>query len=324
MVDVKARLDTENCTVLDAMNWVAFRAKPSQAPKTIVPDAGKGRILDDQLMAALAAKASSGSGACLADEMPLPGQRSQLSKVSSPASPSRYQKIVCRWMREEGLSAVELLVKAEADLTQYRTDKLASEQQQQALTAALAELNKTAQTPCLSVWGRPSDPFGFQEDYKPREKIPGHFIDEKRKIDASGQLYIESSGSGLERLIDHGPLFHDIQFSREELRKLWPAEGDKVTEVLDAPSLVVEQSGEHLKGGRPPIHDWERFYIRLAWWVGEHEFDPEEKFRSKLHNAMLNWCSKQWGDKAPAERNVRSKIAAFYKARPSPGGPGET
>lgn len=85
------------------------------------------------------------------------------------------------------------------------------------------------------------------------------------------------------------------------------------------------RAGDHSKGGRPPVHDWERFYIQLAWWgAADHEFEPEGKFRPELHEAMMAWCSEQWGDDAPDERTVRLKIAAFYKGGPNRVKPGET
>jgi len=81
------------------------------------------------------------------------------------------------------------------------------------------------------------------------------------------------------------------------------------------PAPPGQATGGTGKSGRPRVHDWECFYIRLAWWGNAHEFEPHSKFRPELHEAMMAWCSEQWGDVAPDERTVRGKIAAFYKGK---------
>jgi hypothetical protein len=60
------------------------------------------------------------------------------------------------------------------------------------------------------------------------------------------------------------------------------------------------------RGGRPPKFEWDLFWCEVVRVADTPDGLPE---RIKLHKHMLEYCSKKWGDDAPADSTIREKLA---------------
>ena len=258
----------ERWTVNQAVNWIAFRVAPQDAPATIWPPA-IGPFSSVNVMGALAARA-----ACVPRSWPGPGgiQPDCLRFEDFEIAPAYYLRtLVKRWMRRLGLTASELLVRWDADRERcHETAALVAEQQRQ-LNHGLAELVAAAASSGLMMFGRPAADQRFRSR-KPREVIPAHFIDEYRSIDAWGNL--SSTKVGFEYLFseeDDGPFYADIAFDSADLVRLWPANGhvDPARPVLLSTSRAKKRALK--KTGPKPVQTQKAVSAMLADLKSEKE-----------------------------------------------------
>ncbi len=67
------------------------------------------------------------------------------------------------------------------------------------------------------------------------------------------------------------------------------------------------------KGGRPRKHDWEAFYIEVAWWAAANDLSTDGNERPELQRYMVEWCQR-WGNSAPDPRTIQDKLRDLYIA----------
>jgi len=67
-------------------------------------------------------------------------------------------------------------------------------------------------------------------------------------------------------------------------------------------------------GGRQPRHDWDAFWIEVAWYTGQHDLELDH--RPDLQRHMEEWATKTWLD-PPDPGTIRKKIKALF-ARVTP------
>jgi hypothetical protein len=67
------------------------------------------------------------------------------------------------------------------------------------------------------------------------------------------------------------------------------------------------------KGGRPARHNWDSFWIEIAWYAAKHDLEAVDD-RQKLQRHMVEWTSENW-ESAPDEATIRSKIRELFQAR---------
>jgi len=65
------------------------------------------------------------------------------------------------------------------------------------------------------------------------------------------------------------------------------------------------------RGGRPPAHDWEAFWIEVACWAAANDLIPEKQNRPGLRQHMLAWSATQW-TQPPDASTVDKKLAALF------------
>ena len=65
------------------------------------------------------------------------------------------------------------------------------------------------------------------------------------------------------------------------------------------------------KGGRPPTHDWQRFWFEVALWAGPNGLDDESD-RQRLRNHMRE-VTAEWELKAVSSSEVGKKLGLLFK-----------
>jgi hypothetical protein len=84
------------------------------------------------------------------------------------------------------------------------------------------------------------------------------------------------------------------------------------TRNLPAAEAVVGTTASRVgraSGGRPPVHDWDAFWIEVAWYAAEN--DLEAAHRHELQRHMENWTAKTW-EKPPDAETIRKKIRELF------------
>ncbi len=62
-------------------------------------------------------------------------------------------------------------------------------------------------------------------------------------------------------------------------------------------------------GGAPAKHDWDHFWIEVAYWTGLNGL--EEAHRPALQKHMEEWTARNM-DPAPVPQTIRNKIRKLY------------
>ena len=65
------------------------------------------------------------------------------------------------------------------------------------------------------------------------------------------------------------------------------------------------------RGGRPPIHAWEAFWIEVACWAAKNDLQLDD--RPELRRHMLAWFAKH-SSAPPDDSSVDKKLSALYAA----------
>jgi hypothetical protein len=86
-------------------------------------------------------------------------------------------------------------------------------------------------------------------------------------------------------------------------RTIWE---DLVWETTTKPRLAASADRTINKGGRPPKIDWVNFDGEVVRIANTPDGLPE---RPALHRHMMDFCSRVWGDDAPADSAVRDRLA---------------
>lgn len=68
-------------------------------------------------------------------------------------------------------------------------------------------------------------------------------------------------------------------------------------------------------GGRQPSHDWDAFWIEVAWYAAKH--DLEIAHRPKLQRHMLEWTGKH-SKTPPDEGTIRKKLKELFAGQTPP------
>ena len=245
-------------TVAEAVNWIAFQTEPEDAPDTIIANPDSDRITDPRLMALLRAVAFRKPGAPLAMAASRDGE-------TPDTSPATYQALIESWMTDEGLDAKALLEKAEASLLRYRADRIASEQQQALLAAALDEFNDAVQGQALVARGRPSTTRYYDGPPAVREPLPAELIDEPRRISMDGVYSIREDQDGFAWLHDPGPFFRDVVVYAADVRRLWASEPTTAASRSEkAPSITVRRVAAVAQDNQGRNAAWP---VKLALWI---------------------------------------------------------
>jgi hypothetical protein len=100
------------------------------------------------------------------------------------------------------------------------------------------------------------------------------------------------------RLLGDGPLLRAmrIDFPEDNLSSVG---GDLPKQPLN---------GNRNRGGRPPKFEWDLFRAEVTYYADLNNL-PD---RRTLHQYMMDYCNKMWGDSAPADSTVREKLGTLY------------
>jgi len=83
--------------------------------------------------------------------------------------------------------------------------------------------------------------------------------------------------------------------------------------ILPQPDSTSQGKQELVKpqnrGGRPPAHDWEAFWIEVACWAAENDLQADD--RPELRKHMLAWFAER-SSTPPDASTVDRKLSALY------------
>ncbi len=65
------------------------------------------------------------------------------------------------------------------------------------------------------------------------------------------------------------------------------------------------------RGGRPPTHEWDTFWVEVALWTAENDVDEPAKQRPELRRHMLQWVA-SW-EPAPDASTVDKKLSMLWE-----------
>ena len=77
---------------------------------------------------------------------------------------------------------------------------------------------------------------------------------------------------------------------------------------------ATQESYAKNAGGRPPLHDWDSFWIEVALYAAEN--DLEDQHWRDLQKHMEDWTSDQ-GKKPPDPATIRKKLQRLKVAKQS-------
>lgn len=110
-----------------------------------------------------------------------------------------------------------------------------------------------------------------------------------------------------------------LLFETAEILLKWPMgeAGDGSKSPAPISPILHDQSGApsgqdipKRPGGRPKRHDWDAFWIEVAWYAAENDLDVGH--RQELQQHMVNWTAQEWQD-PPDPATIRSRLAQLFK-----------
>jgi hypothetical protein len=98
----------------------------------------------------------------------------------------------------------------------------------------------------------------------------------------------------------------------EQLRQVGlslPSSDRKLT-ALAAQNTAKQNATERPRGGAPPRHDWDAFWIEVALYAAKHDIDPAR--RRDLQQHMVEWATGELQDH-PDEATIRARLRRLYQ-----------
>lgn len=105
----------------------------------------------------------------------------------------------------------------------------------------------------------------------------------------------------------HSGAAHTIELHWPSVECWFNRQAGRTAESVSGPA-----SGGN-KGGRPPKHNWDNFWIEVAHWTAENDLTPARERRPALRRHMLEWTVQF--HEAPDATAIDRKLAALFKSK---------
>jgi len=274
----------------DVLSWIAFKeVRPRPDSDEAIDftyrwsDSDAGPVLE-----ALEARASV-EPYCTVQPLILDGRpwdgNSYVHRAFSPVSPK-----MLRWIRAKARQREARLVTYSelAATLRAELETLADENRRigEAQHALMEELRASR----LTAWAKRDIRRGEVNPAAVHEAVPfSIFMDELVVVTEWGTIGPDPEHpTAIFRY--HGPQFRDVRFATADVLAIWPPP----TVILPEPAreqIPVVSRDRQSRGGLPPKHDWDSFWIEVALYAAENDLDPEH--RTELQRHMQKWTAER-------------------------------
>jgi hypothetical protein len=302
---------TATLSARDVLNWIAFKeVRPHPDTHEAIDFMFRwGDIRVGPLLEALEARANP-QPFCIWQPLILDGQPWDRihygHRAFSPVSPK-----VLRWIRSKARQREGRLVTYAELVEALRTEVETERDESQRIDLARSELMEALRESRLTAWAKRDLRRGEADPAAVHEAVPANiFMDDAVVVTTRDQIGPDQDHPDAWYRY-HGPHFRDVKFYSAEVLKVWP-----LTPMIEAPAgpdVARDSPPERgTRGGRPPKHDWDAFWIEIVLFAADNNLEPED--RLKLQKRMEEWTAERWSD-PPDTTTIRKRLKRLFDAR---------
>jgi hypothetical protein len=289
-------------SVSDALSWIAFGEIRSDLDVLGLIERW-GHSNAGPVLEALEARVAP-APFCLVQPLILDNEpwdgRSYAHKASSPAGPRMLRRIRARARQREGhlVTYSELAVRLREELEKAARDSTR-------MVLARQELLEALRASKLTAWGKPKTGRGLRNSGAPYERIPASiFIHDWVSVTEWGD--VDGDPEDLTATFEyHGPRYSDIRFYTSDVMNVWPAKKHNPVEKEEPNPVEPPRS----RGGRPPQHDWDEFWIEVVSYAAEKGLFREDRLELQQH--MQEWTAQHW-EQPPDPATIRVRLRRLF------------
>jgi hypothetical protein len=219
---------------------------------------------------------------------------------------SRDGPRMLRWIRATARQREGRLVTYAELAARLRAELEAGAEEEVQVEGARRKLLEALRAARLTAWGKLDLRQGQPNPAAQYQAIPASiFIDELVSITEWGTVGADPHHPTTIHIY-RGQSFREVRFHSAEAMTVWPATPrEMATEA--APSPITES--RQPRGGRPPQHDWEGFWIQVAMYAAANDLEPNDRVNLQRH--MQEWTAQHW-PQAPDPATIRIHLKRLF------------